>query len=391
MKKIEKEFLEDYSNSIKSTKNFDDISKHIDYSKYQKEKKSFWNSKNLSILATSFAVILTISIVIPLTLRGNEPEGPSNPSDENLVYTEYDAFIKDAFENNINNGPYLDMGGPSPQPPIVDDYFNKQDYNNPPMDQGKPDDGTFGEIIDNFTGRTYNYIYEVDYQDHNFNDLYACVYIDKKLAEKVYEENKEICDATPASPLNAVNGTVVDWFYSNSYYNESKVKWYNFADKDTILSEIDGMVCCGVYLPQQRIISKEVLSQTKMHIEDELYSAMYFENNGEKYLTPIRYENNNITTWYALENQLNENNIKTMFNSHYSCKLYCEIDKENDTIKVVTNAIDLPTTSNSALNEFYESTNSCVLEVGNKVSGSGRWVTYVYSEYVQCLIEFKNQ
>ena len=44
MKKIEKEFLEDYSNSMKSTKNFDDISKHIDYSKYKKEKKSFWGS-----------------------------------------------------------------------------------------------------------------------------------------------------------------------------------------------------------------------------------------------------------------------------------------------------------------------------------------------------------
>ena len=269
MKKIEKEFLEDYSNSMKSTKNFDDISKHIDYSKYKK-KKSFWNSKNLSILVTSFAIILTVSIVIPLTLQGNEPSGPSDSSEENIVYTEYDAFIKDAFENNINDGPYLDMGGPSPQPPIVDDYFNKQDYNKPPMDNGKPDDEGFGEIIDNFTGRTYNYIYEVDYQDHTVNYLYACVYIDKKLAQKVYEENKEICDATPASPLNAVNGTVVDWFYSNSYYNESKVKWYNFADKDTILSEIDGMVCCGVYLPQQRIITKEVFSQTKMHIVDEL-------------------------------------------------------------------------------------------------------------------------
>ena len=388
MKKIEKEFLEDYSNSMKSTKNFDDISKHIDYSKYKKEKKSFWNSKNLSILATSFAVILTISIVIPLTLRGNEPEGPSNPSDDNLVYTEYDAFIKDAFENNINNGPYLDMGGPRPQPPIVDDYFNKQEYNKPPMDSGNEE---FGNIIQNFTGRTYNYIYEVDYQDHNFNDLYACVYIEKKLAEKVYEENKEICDATPASPLNIVNGTIVDWFYSNSYYNESKVKWYNFSDKDTILSEIDGMVCCGVYLPQQRIITKEVLSQTKMHIVDELYSSMYFENNGDKYLTPIRYENNNITTWFALENELNESNMKTMFNSDYSCNLYCEIDKENDTIKVATYAIDLPNTSNASLNEFYESTNSCIVEVGDKISGAGRWVTYVYSEYVQYLIEFKKQ
>ena len=390
MKKIEKKFLEDYSNSMKSTKNFDDISKHIDYSKYKKEKKSFWNSKNLSILATSFAVILTISIVIPLTLRGNEPEGPSNPSDDNLVYTEYDAFIKDAFENNINNGPYLDMGGPRPQPPIVDDYFNKQEYNKPPMDYGKPDEGD-GEILDNFTGRTYNYIYEVDYQNHDFNDLYACVYIEKKLAEKVYEENKEICDATPASPLNIVDGTIVDWFYSNSYYNESKVKWYNFSDKDTILSEIDGMVCCGVYLPQKRIITKEVLSQTKMHIVDELYSTMCFENNGDKYLTPIRYENNNITTWFALENELNESNMKTMFNSDYSCNLYCEIDKENDTIKVATYAIDLPNTSNSSLNEFYESANSCIVEVGDKISGAGRWVTYVYSEYVQYLIEFKKQ
>ena len=342
----------------------------------------------MSILATSFAVILTISIVIPLTLRGNEPEGPSNPSDDNLVYTEYDAFIKDAFENNINNGPYLDMGGPRPQPPIVDDYFNKQEYNKPPMDYGNEG---FGNIIQNFTGRTYNYIYEVDYQDHNFNDLYACVYIEKKLAEKVYEENKEICDATPTSPLNIVNGTIVDWFYSNSYYNESKVKWYNFSDKDTILSEIDGMVCCGVYLPQQRIITKEVLSQTKMHIVDELYSAMCFENNGDKYLTPIRYENNNITTWFALENELNESNMKTIFNSDYSCNLYCEIDKENDTIKVATYAIDLPNTSNSSLNEFYESTNSCIVEVGDKISGAGRWVTYVYSEYVQYLIEFKKQ
>ena len=270
--------------------------------------------------------------------------------------------------------------------PIIDDYFNKQEYNKPPMDYGNEG---FGNIIQNFTGRTYNYIYEVDYQDHNFNDLYACVYIEKKLAEKVYEENKEICDETPASPLNIVNGTIVDWFYSNSYYNESKVKWYNFSDKDKILSEIDGMVCCGVYLPQQRIITKEVLSQTKMHIVDELYSAMYFENNGDKYLTPIRYENNNITTWFALENELNESNMKTMFNSDYSCNLYCEIDKENDTIKVATYAIDLPNTSNSSLNEFYESANSCIVEVGDKISGAGRWVTYVYSEYVQYLIEFK--
>ena len=391
MKKIEKEFLEDYSNSIKSTKNFDDISKHIDYIKYKKEKRTLWNSKNLSVLATSFAVILTVAIVIPLTLQGNEPEGSTDSSsNDNLVYTEYDAFIKDAFENNINDGPYLDISGPRPQPPIVDDYFNKQEYNKPPMDTGKPDEG-FWEILDNFTGRTYNYIYEVDYQDHDFNDLYACVYIDKKIAEKVYEENKEICDATPASPLNIVNGTIVDWFYSNSYYNESKVKWYNFSDKDTILSEIDNMVCCGVYLPQQRIITKEILSQTKMHIVDELYSAMYFENISDKYLKPIRYENNNITTWYSFEQELNETNKDIMFYSEYSCQLYCEINKENNTIKVATYAIDLPSTSNSALNEFYESTNSCIVEVGDKVTGAGRWVTYVYSEYVQHLIEFKKQ
>ena len=198
-------------------------------------------------------------------------------------------------------------------------------------------------------------------------------------------------DAPNAAPLNVVNGSIVDWFYSNSYYNESKVKWYNFSDKDTILSEIDGMVCCGVYLPQQRIITKEVLSQTKMHIVDELFSAMCFENNGDKYLTPIRYENNNITTWFALENELNESNMKTMFNSDYSCNLYCEIDKENDTIKVATYAIDLPNTSNSALNDFYKSTYSCIVEVEDKVSGAGRWVTYVYSEYVQYLIEFKKQ
>ena len=68
MKKIEKDFLEDYSNSMKSTKNFDDISKHIDYSKYKKEKKSFWNSKNLSILATSFAVALSLGVVLPIAL-----------------------------------------------------------------------------------------------------------------------------------------------------------------------------------------------------------------------------------------------------------------------------------------------------------------------------------
>ena len=65
--------------------------------------------------------------------------------------------------------------------------------------------------------------------------------------------------------------------------------------------------------------------------------------------------------------------------------------KENDTIKVATYAIDLPNTSNSSLNEFYESTNSCIVKVGDKISGAGRWVTYVYSEYVQYLIEFKKQ
>ena len=69
MKKIEKEFLEDYSNSIKSDENFNDIKNHIDFNKYKKSKNNQFNARKLAVLASSLATFLVVCITIPITIN----------------------------------------------------------------------------------------------------------------------------------------------------------------------------------------------------------------------------------------------------------------------------------------------------------------------------------
>ena len=76
-------------------------------------------------------------------------------------------------------------------------------------------------------------------------------------------------DAPNAAPLDVVNGSIVDYFYSREYYDENKVIWCQYAESNQIYPEIKGYVCVGVYQPQQRVIVREIFSKIKDNRNNE--------------------------------------------------------------------------------------------------------------------------
>ena len=208
------------------------------YKKYNERKKQKIVLKYRLIFSCGIIVILLVSILSFI------PKRPitENTFDKypNVVNPSYNGFIKDSFDNNIGNGPTSNIGGPIPAPPIIDGYFNtNKDYNNP-GNQDKPNDQPIDQVY--LEMRMFEYIYEVEYKYIGTGLEYVAVYIEKELAKKIYEENKEVMDAPNAAPINVVNGSIVDWFYSKSYYDEDKVFWCQYAASNQIYSEIQGFV-----------------------------------------------------------------------------------------------------------------------------------------------------
>lgn len=420
MNKDEKSLLDELSNSVDSKMNYNDIANEINFSKYEK-KKSFGLlfSKRLLLTVSSF-VLVSLLIIIIMVFPNNDHNGTNGPDNnkpnnilpgnqnnniggddnkdnigsgegENEVKVNiYDGFIKNSFEISIGNGPICESLGPQPPQPIIDSYFNIEseessgDYN----DGNGNDELTKPSIT--IGSSSFEYIYEVEYKN-TINLEYICVYIEKELAEKIYEENKEVCDATCASPLNNVNGSIVDWFYSNSYYNKDKVLWISYNDVNKIYSKINDYVCVGVYQIQERIILREIFSNTIVNITDNIYGSLFFSNNGDEYLTPVKYELTNYVTWYSSNEIITKTNKESLFKDY--SEFECSINIKENTIKLRTLAVqdeeELSKEYSSLLKDYHKLSNIIIVEndYPEKELGDITYITYKYNELVELIQE----
>ena len=398
----EKKLLEDLSDVVDSNTSFNEIAKKINYKKYKKEKKVFIFPKALTLAISLTACFILAILLIPNLSNNTQTEGiipedgktldegiiPEDgktleggvvgpESDTNYEVLEYEGFIKESFEANIGDGPSYELSGPLPQPPVIDAYFASIDST---------------EENNVLYLRPFNYIYEVEYKNES-EIKYVATYIKKELANKIYEENKEIPDAPCAESLDIVNGSVVDWFYSNSYYDEDKVLWYQYDLKDEIYSEIDGYICCGVYILQERKIVREILSNSEVNLTDNIYKSLYFKNNGNKFLSAETYKINNCTMWYASDILIDDSNKNSLFDDYLSPKFNCIIDKEANKIKLETFSVqseeELNKNSSQSLKEYYILSNNIILENDqpNKEFGQISYITYKYNEFVQLIQE----
>ena len=405
MDKNEQKIYEHITREATSKMDFNQIVNKVDYSQYKKEKKTFQFPRRLAVsfttLALTFIIVLMVILIpnlnnentgenIPGTgLDDGKTPGDSGVQIPGIQTVIYDGFIIDSFKNNIGDGPSYDMSGPMPQPPMIDGYFNtSKDYSsgddgNPNL---KPDEIIILEM------RTFEYIYEVEYKNTEENE-YVTVYLEKNLANKIYEENKVVMDAPNAAPLNIVNGSIVDWFYSKSYYNENKVLWYKYDSSEQIYSEIDGYVCVGVYNPQQRVIVREIFSNTQVNIVENVYTNLYFTNDGNEFLTPVVDKANYRVSWFASHCIINGNNTNMLFAEVYNNKMDCTINKVENTIKLKTYAVqnedELNKNYSSSLKDFHISSNSIIVENNspNKELGQVSYITYKYDEFVEKLQE----
>ena len=401
----EQKIYEHITREATSKMDFNQIVNKVDYSQYIKEKKTFQFPRRLAVSFTTLALTFVIVLMVILIPNlNNENTGENNPGTglddgktpgdsgvqiPGIQTVIYDGFIIDSFKNNIGDGPSYDMSGPMPPSPMIDGYFNNSmDYNNP--DEGNPNSKP-GDIII-LEMQTFSYIYEVEYKNTEENE-YVTVYLEKNLANKIYEENKVVMDAPNADPLNIVNGSIVDWFYSNRYYNENKVLWYKYDSSNQIYSEIDGYVCVGVYNPQQRVIVREIFSNTQVNIVESIFANLYFTNDGNEFLTPVVDKANYRVSWFASHCIINGNNTNMLFAEVYNNKMDCTINIEENTIKLKTYAVqnedELSKNYSSLLKDYHIWSNQVIVgEIDtNKKLGQYSYITYKYEEFVQILQE----
>lgn len=382
MDKNEQKIYEHITEEATSKMDFNQIVNKIDYSQYKKEKKPFQFSKRLALSLSTFA--LAVCLILVLILLPNDNGKPGN-----LVYSEYTGFIKDRFEANIEKEPPIIQSGPIPTPPIIDGYFNTNNDYIVPGDNDKPGDVSSDKII--LEMRSFDYIYEVEYKNIETSSDYVSVYIEKRLAQKIYEETNKIMDVPIASSLDIVNGSIVDWFYSNIYYDEDKVFWCQYPKANQIYSEINGYACVGVYQPQQRIIVREIFSDTKVNITDNIYAKLSFKNEGSETLTPVVAKASNSVVWYASNNLIDETNTFFLFYYIYNSKFDCVIDREANTIRLKTYAVqneeELSKNSSEFLMDYYICTNSVIVDnkTPNEELGQITYITYNYQDFVKIL------
>jgi len=198
-------------------------------------------------------------------------------------------------------------------------------------------------------------------------------------------------DAPNAAPLDIVNGSIVDWFYSKEYYDEDKVIWCSYAQSNQIYPEIEGFVCVGVYQPQQRVIVREIFSNTQVNIVDNIYTTLYFKNEGKETLTPVVDKVEDSLEWYASNNLIDESNTFFLFSYDYGSKFDCEIDREANTIRLETYAVqnidELSKNYSTLLKDYHIWSNSVIVKNDNPNEELGRttYITYNYKELVEIL------
>lgn len=405
MKKEEKKFFDNYQ--TKSNISYDDLKSNIILDKYQKEKKVF-NIMYFKYIILGCLLIAITGVILKFSLdhkhETNEPtpdvpvtpDDPIEPTPDDPVvpgdpneptpdapldpfkdYTEYHGIVRDDFEKNKVDGPFYTPSGPIP-------YY------------------TIENVLSssNHFDRKLNFLYEVEYINKDNDNSYIAVYIEKKKAEIIYTENKIVADAECASPLNEVDGSIVNWFYSKLFYNEEKVKWLEFTDVNKIPSCIGDYYCCGVYKTQTRVLKREIFSGEEYNFNETIFKRLYFQNVNTDYLKPVTYEINNYSTWFISDNRISTQDsfeYQQLFINDYGCQLNVEI--KNGRIRIHTYAcpekfLNDELVQDQKLFDFYKETNKYILEEVKEYNseyfefGNLVYVIYDYNKYLDTLTLF---
>ncbi len=357
------------------------------YKKYESRNKNNVVLRYKSVFIYGIIIFFALLTIILIPKKMPDESKHEDPLKE--INPIYNDFIKDSFENNIGNTPTFDISGPQPASPIIDGYFNVSQTNtitpNPSIGPSYVEDPTIPGL------ETFEYIYEVEYSSTGIKHEFVTVYVERNLVNKIYDECKNVDDAPIADSVEIVNGSIVDWFYSKAYYNENKVFWCGYENSDEIYSEIEGYVCVGVFYPQKREVIREIFSNEFISIIDDIYTKLYFKNEGNEFLIPIIDEVENKVKWYASNDKINEMNKYLLFDDCYSSQMNCYINRELDTIKLETFAVqgDELEKNNyvSTLKQFHILSNQIIMENDqiNKKFGDISFITYSYQKFVELL------
>lgn len=435
MKRNEEKFLETLTNKVDSNNDFEQLRDKIDYKKYQKSRKVFSFTPKLKLAFSTFLaviVVVLVIILIPENPNNNRNDSimdessnvennsnPGNPEssapesgkdDENTktdngdieseedkdhmqdvpggsnggegIFSTYEGFIKEHFESNMKFSPDSEASGPMPLPPVIDELFYTSD------------DQSYIPIEEIGMGVSYlhKYLYEVETK--TINSEYIAVYIDKDLANKISIECEEVMDVTGASPLENIDGSVVDWFYTHRYYDKDKVYWMSFMDPYSIKREEGKFICVGVFLEKQRTITRNLLTGEIVGLSENVFSPSFYKYDSKEnknFIIPVNLNNESKITWHMTSENITTSNTFYIFNSVYSSKINASIDLSNNTITLTTFAVQDETLLSinycPTLKEYHLASNELIVENKKQNDRLGKTtnITYKYNELVLLL------
>lgn len=389
MNKNEKIIFDKLNNSINSKVSFNDISSHINYSKYQSNKNIKKNNFfKISLLISSPIVIILIVCISIYLFNINQ-----KPKNKDINYITYNGYLETYFNEMISENPcILNSTTELSIRPIIDSYFYYIDdsVSSPSF---KPNYSFITDIFILNKEISFNYVYEVEYKYNSIENKNICVYIEKEMANRIYAENKDNKDQLCVSDLTTIDGSISSWFFTNKYYNDTLIKWYQYESFENIAYEIDNYICVGVYRILDRKVIREIFLNKYLNIEDKIYlNEKYIYTDGLVNKVENNYEK---ITWYASNEIIEENTSANIISDILVNEFNCNIDISNNTIRLQTYAVQQAFNKDNYhlenIKEFHQESNKVIVENENpdKKFGELSFITYRYDEYVQLLQSMK--
>lgn len=284
MKKIEKEFLEDYSNSIKSDENFNDIKNHIDFNKYKKSKNNQFNTRKLAVLASSLATFLVVCITIPIAINNNEPLDKTSDSSNSI-----EGVLPSVPEDNIT---VPEFNPQDSSVPISDDNNTPEIL---PGEGQKPT--TFNDVkLHNAANISYNDSENVNKAEYKefINNL------EKFSSSLIFNYSLETSENFVISPLSLYFPLAINIACANNNTKQQILNALNMSEQQVI--------------NYSKSLFASIISGSSTH-QVSLDNSIWIDNN----------------------TQINDNCLKQLANEFYTSSFYLDIKEDNETANKLIN------------------------------------------------------
>lgn len=205
------------------------------------KKRSFFSLKKSFIFKTAISAIMGVTILIAsVTIYKNSVTGSNNPLIQNLAESPYGGSQGPQLRYHLDD--------------LVEFYPNLEAF-------------------------------EISFNIDEEKDYYLVAYCSKELAKDIYERYDVVMDATPASPISYVDGTIVNWLKQEGKLN--RLKWKEYTYSKDIPSRFHDYIAVGVYLITNVTILNNSITSEEINRDLAYYKSIHFENNNEKFLTRV--------------------------------------------------------------------------------------------------------